>query len=310
MLNSLRIIEDIVRLTCKRAEPLQKVCARLQLTSQDFQKAIKLAEDRGYQIRIRDGHIFSQVAVKAAGKVVQGDTKPGRKQVAMWTDTHFGCRHSAEDVMVEHLTRCWEAGARVAVHTGDLLDGNRPVLLGDQDHVGFDSQSTRLRRTLKKAPPFAYVAIDGNHDGYYSSAIGSPSGAIVASRLREAGVNWTFAGVCEGRATIHGSEWFLWHPHGGSTSREGVRKVLEGKARGLQERIDIIAMGHLHKFVSFTVSPERIQAICSGTFQRQRSEFANRMSDPWDIGSALVSFDLAKDGSTSAWAADFLPARA
>lgn len=306
----LRLVEDIVRLTNRRAEPLDRLLGRLKVSQKQFDGALEVATHRGYQIRVSDGYVFSKVASRAEKTVVVGDTKPGRYKVGVWTDTHWGCKHTDEEGILEHLHRCWDAGCRVMVHGGDNLDGNRPVLLGDQKYVGFDSQFGRLLRTVRKAPPLVYIAIDGNHDGYYSSSIGAACGAIVASRMRELGIQWTFAGVCEGRATIHGADWFLWHPEGGSKDPEGVRRLVGAKARELTEHCDILLAGHLHKFVSFDLYPEHVHGICSGTFQRQKSEFANRMVGPWHIGGSIASYDVDKDQRVSSIAVDFFPSKA
>jgi predicted phosphodiesterase len=245
--------------------------------------------------------------VHAEKTIVVGDTKPGRHTVGYWSDTHFGCRHSDLRGMKEHRQRCWDLGAKVMVHTGDLLDGNRPVLLGDQDRVGFDSQLQELLDVVIAGPPLIDVAIDGNHDGYYSSAIGTASGRLVASAMKDAGRDWRFAGVCEGRACIHGADWYLWHPAGGSTDKLGVLKVLRDKADNQAEHIDVLACGHLHKFSSANLVDTLL--VCSGTFQRKMSEFGNRISGPWDIGGAVVSYCVDKRGAVTDRSAQWYPSR-
>jgi len=306
-MSTISTIEDIVRITNKRAQPLEAVLLKAKINTKQLQGAVEEGAKRGFQIRVRDGYVFSQVAAEGAERIVIGAVKPGRYSVCHFSDTHFGCRHTAEEDILEHLTRSWEAGARVAVHTGDLLDGNKPVLLGDQDWVGFESQFIRCLRTIRKAPPFTYVAIDGNHDGYYSASIGTPSGAIVASRMRENGIDWRFAGVCVGRAQIHGADWHLWHPAGGSASKMGVIKVMSDRVDDLGEHVDVLAMGHLHKFVAATWDGALL--VAPGTYQRKKSEFANRISGDWDIGGALVSYDVDKGGYVHALAADQRKAR-
>lgn len=298
-------VQSIVALTCKRPQPLARVLAQGRLTQKQFQGAVDEAAKRGYSVRVRDGMVSSAVAVGPRPEpVVLGDAKPGRHQVCYFTDTHFGCRHCAEDSLLEFWHRCWDRGARVGVCTGDLLDGNRGVLLADQDYIGYDSQKERLKRLLRKAPPMKIVAVDGNHDGYLSASMGTQCGALLAEQLQAAGYQWHFAGMCEGRAIVHGANVFLWHPAGGSSSREGVRKVLTDKIRNTQEPMDVLLMGHLHKHVALMVYPENVFAACGGTFQRQKSEFSNRMSDPWDVGGLLLSWETDKSGRPRAFAAE------
>lgn len=300
------LLDDIVRLTNRRAVSLEEVQRKTKSNSKQLQEALSQGEGRGYQILVRDGFVSARVAVRAHKTVSCGSTKPGRYCVAYWSDTHFGCRHTDEKAAQDFLTHCWERGARCAVHTGDLLDGNRPVLLADQDYVGWDSQVARLRRTLKAAPPFEYVAIDGNHDGYFSTAAGTQCGKLVERALT--GVKWHYLGMCEGRVEIHGASWFLWHPSGGSQSKLGIIKVLDDKRQNLPEHADVVACGHLHKFASANLDGALL--VCPGTFQRKQSEFANRISGPWDIGGCLVSYELDRKGRIHEAAAEFMTARA
>ncbi len=304
MADNQRVVEDIVAASNRKAVPIGAVLAKCKINTQIFQEALAFAEKKGYEIRLHEGMVFSRVAVRAAKRVVLGATKPGRYHVGYWSDTHFGCRHSAEDAMLAHRHRCWDAGAKVMVHTGDLLDGNRQVLLADQNYVGWESQYLRLERTVKKGPPLADVAIDGNHDGYYSAAVGTPSGALVAARLREKGRDWHYAGMCEGRAEIHGADWYLWHPHGGSQSKMGVINVLAQKVAFCDEHIDVLAMGHLHKNV-VALADDNVLTITTGTYQRKMSEFANRISQSWDIGGSIVSYELDKKGGVHELACQF-----
>lgn len=307
MTNTETLIEQLVQQSNKKAVPLEQVQAKLKITAHRLQEVIEAASERGYQVHLHDGMVYSKVRVLAERTLVVGSTKPGRYAVGYWSDTHFGCRHSDLHGMREHRARCYAAGATVMVHTGDLLDGNRPVLIGDQDRVGFDSQLQELLDVVEKGPPLIDIAIDGNHDGYYSSAIGTASGRLVASAMKEHGRDWRFAGVCEGRACIHGADWWLWHPAGGSTDKLGVLKVLRDKLATLQEHTDIVACGHLHKFASANLDDALL--VCTGTYQRKLSEFANRISGPWDVGGSIVSYDLDRHGVVTNRAAQWYPSR-
>lgn len=290
------MIADVVRYTSRGAVPIARLCERLVCSEKELGAAVRTARAEGVHVQIVDGHVATRVALGALETVTVGDTKAGRKLVAGISDTHFGSRHCDEDGILEHLHLAWERGAKVCIHTGDVLDGNKPVLLPDQDYIGFDSQAARAVRLFSKAPPFKYVAIDGNHDGYFSASSGFVSGTLLAARMKDAGVSWSFAGVCEGRAVVHGLRAFLWHPHGGASTRNAVRRVLNEKAEALQEPADVIVIGHYHKFVSFQAYPERIHCMAGGTFQLKLSEFANRISRSWDHGGTLVSFTVDAKG--------------
>lgn len=303
----LKIIEDVVHLTCRRALPAEQVCAKAKLTMKQLLGAVAEAEKRGYSLTIREGMVRSQTKVEAASRITVGATKPGRYCVCHISDLHLGCRHCAEDSIVEHVTMAYEEGARTVVSTGDNLDGNKPVLLADQDYVGFESQYERLLRVVKACPPMTWVVIDGNHDGYYSASIGCPAGKIVQAQMRAAGVDWNYGGMCLGRAEIHGADWHLWHPSGGSASKLGVIKVMNDRVQDLDEHVDILAMGHLHKFVTATL--DDVLLVAPGTFQRKASEFANRITQSWDIGGCLVRYELDRQGRVHGQSAEFVKAK-
>ncbi len=302
------LINQLVRLTCRKAQPTHYLCSKLGLSEAELSALALSGVAAGYQIQTRDGHIYSQATVGGHAKtIIMGDATYQRHHVAIATDLHFGSTHCDEDALLSFLHTAWERGCRKAVATGDILDGIGDKLRADQTYIGFDGQAGRATRLMRKAPPFEWVAIDGNHDGYHSAACGMVSGQILESRMREAGVSWTFAGVCLGRAVIHGAKWHLWHPHGGASSRNAVRRILNERAESLEEACDILAMGHLHKFVSLPVYPEDIHAIAGGTFQRKRSEFANRISKPWDVGGVIASYETTREGIIER-AAEFIAA--
>lgn len=300
------MIQTIVRLTCKKPVAIEKLCERLDVSKRELLREIRAAQRAGALIEIVDGYVGTAVRV-GAGETVKIDPspKPGRYHVAHVTDLHAGSKFHDRDALLSFLHTAWDRGCRVVADTGDNLDGWKDVLLLEQRAVGFDAQSRELVDTWRKAPPFRVVAIDGNHDGYFSNAIGFVSGELLANRMREAGIDWQFAGVCLGRAIIHGARWQMWHPHGGASTRNALRRILNERAESLEERVDVLAMGHFHKFVSVAVFPEGVFGVAGGTFQRKGSEFSNRISRPWDVGASIVSYDVSKAGRVSQVAAEF-----
>lgn len=282
------------------------LCERLACTKRELMAEIREARAAGAVIEVVEGFVGTRVRIGAGPTVHIGNVKPGRRVVAHVTDLHAGSKYFDAAALSEFLERAWERGARCLVNTGDNLDGHKDVLLLEQSAVGFDAQSRVLVDVFRKAPPFEIVAIDGNHDGYFSNSTGFVSGSLLAHRMVEAGVKWQFAGVCLGSAVVHGARWQLWHPHGGASTRNALRRILNARVEGLHEPLDFLAMGHFHKFASVATFPEGVFAFAGGTFQRKRSEFANRIANSWDIGGTLASFDLDKRGRVSAQAAEFI----
>jgi hypothetical protein len=241
---------------------------------------------------------------------VFGDTRPGRKRAHQVTDTHLGSKFCDEKALLENLHKAPDRGATIVVSTGDVVDGVNAKLQHEQREIGFDGQVKRLIRLLKKAPKVPWVAIGGNHDAYADDAVGMESGLVIESRMRDAGIDWTYLGSCLGRAVIHGAKWELWHPHGSGTTRNSVRRLLNSRAETYlpEDRPDVLAIGHFHKHCSVYSFPEQVFCTAGGTFQRKGSTFSDRILNAWDIGSSIVSWTLRQDGTVGEFACDFMEA--
>jgi predicted phosphodiesterase/biotin operon repressor len=287
------VIDQLIALA-RRPVSVEKVCLKLGISEKALATLIQKAQKDGYTLKIRAGNVIQGVALGQQTVPWVGNAKPGVHKIAYFTDTHFGSEHCNEAEIVDFLKFAWGQGCRTAIHTGDLLDGNKTVLLPDQLCSGFDGQIARVVKTLKKAPVFTYVGITGNHDGYFSASSGMDTGKLTDKTLNAEGIQWRHAGTCYGRANIEGANVTLWHPSGGAGTRNAVRRILNEKAESLTEDCDILVMGHLHRYVSFQAYPERVLCVAGGTFQEKLSEFANRITRPWDIGGTIISFDLDK----------------
>lgn len=293
--------------------PVSAVCERLALSERELRGVVTQAATDGYLVRIRDGHVFCRVPVGAGATVTVGAAIRGRAYKFLhWSDTHFGSTHCDENGSLDFLHRGWEAGARICTHTGDMIDGTGPhadKLRADQAYTSWDGQTDRVLRVLKKAPPFTYVAIDGNHDGYSSSAMGCMSGQQFAYKAKEAGIKWNFLGMCLGRAVIHGARTMLWHPMGAGTTRNAVRLALNTRVEALEEPCDFLLAGHFHRRATLLTVPEGVFASGGGTFQRKGSEFANRSARNWDFGGWILRFELDRKGAVAFPSAEWVPAK-
>lgn len=304
------MIHDVIRLTCKRPVTISKLCEKLSCSDKELRTAVDKAKGEGYQVQIVQNIVFSRIASGPTNLVKIGSSKPGRYHTVHYTDPHLGSKHSDRKAQVDFFRECWKRKASAVACTGDILDGNKEVLLPDQSHIGFDSQVEDLQTVLwdafKGHMDIPVVVIDGNHDGYFSASSGFISGEVVAARMRDAGFNWHFSGVCLGNADIHGAKWQLWHPHGAGGSRNGVRRILNARAEGIQEPCDVLALGHFHRHATVNTYPEKIFAIAGGTFQRKASEFGQRIMQPWDIGGSIVSHTISAKRRACEISAEFI----
>lgn len=241
-----------------------------------------------------------------------GETRPGRYRLAHVTDLHGGSKHFDGKALLDFLTLAKSMGVCAVLDTGDNADGAKDVLLPEQREPGMDGQHEELCDIFAAAKLDVPVwAISGNHDGYNDAAIGCDSGAILAVRMRERGVQWHHLGQCLGRVTVHGARIELWHGAGGSGTRNAVRRVLNHRAESYVggDTPHVLLVGHYHRYAQFVAYPEVVFCVSGGTFQRKRSEFANRIAHPWDIGGGILSFTVRDDLSVGEFAYEFFPAK-
>lgn len=303
------LIHEIVRLTQRKAVHADALCERLGIDGRKLASTVAQGQREGYVIRWVGGMLSSRAPSIGDGPPLAkpiGRGTPGRKHVALITDLHFGSKHTDLAGLQKFLGLCKSRGVRTVVCTGDVLDGCKPVLIHEQTAVGFDDQAELAVKAFSGSL-MRFVAIDGNHDGYHSSNAGMISGRILEQRMKEGGVDWTFAGVCLGRARIEGAHWQLWHPHGGASTRNAIRRILNARIEAMEEHCDILAMGHYHKFATVAAYPEGVFGVAGGTFQLKRSEFANRIGNGWDVGGAIVSYTVDRDKRVSEVSAEFFP---
>lgn len=301
-------LTPLIALVNRRALPLLDVCDRLDASPGDVRAAVAWGQRHGYHVRAEGGIVCALLPIGAGAEVTVGDTTPGRKRVAIVTDVHFGSKHSATSELRAWLGSLPARGVEVVVVTGDVLDGHDPKLTMDQRAVSLEDQLAEAAAAFAGSP-MHFVAITGNHDGYHSRANGVDCGRVTAERMRAAGLTWDYVGVCEGHAIVHGARWQLWHPHGGAGTRNAVRRVLNDRAEAHRNEgkppLQVLALGHFHKHVSFTAYPERTFCVAGGCWQRKGSEFANRITREWDVGGTIVSYTVDDAGAASEFAAEF-----
>ena len=302
-------LAQVVALTCRKPVPVERVCTRLGLSESRLRLMLKQADRDGYHVKMVNGHVSCRVPMGAIEPVVIGAASPGKRvHVLHLTDLHVGSAHCAEDGVRDILHRAWDKGARACVGTGDLIDGTGPKavkLLADQRCATWDGQTDRVVELFREVP-LEHAWIDGNHDGYSSDAAGMQSGRQLQWKARDAGLKWTFLGMCAGRATVAGARFFLWHPHGAGTTRNSVRRSVNAKIEALDEPTDFVCSGHFHRAAIVPAFGERVWGLAGGTAQIRASEFANRATAGWDMGAWLISFSMDKTGAVHEPSAEWL----
>lgn len=234
---------------------------------------------------------------------------PGRYHVAHVSDLHAGSKHFDGKALLDFLRFAKGRGLCGVVSTGDNIDGMSEKLLSEQRAYGMDEQHEELIDIFAAADMGVPVwSISGNHDGYCDAAAGTDSGTILSTKMRERGVEWHHLGSCVGRVIIHRAKIELWHGAGGAGTKNSVRRVLNHRAEGYLpgDAPQVLLVGHYHRDAQF-VATEGILCVSGRTFQRKRSEFANRIAHPWDVGGGILSWSVRADGTAGEFAYESFP---
>ena len=285
---------------------IAEVERRLQLTPAEFKKEVAELRKTN-EVRIFDGFVHVKPKREESDFTVD-NRKIGRCRVAMISDLHFGSRWCDADGIVNFLSRIHSMGIRDVLVPGDVIDGVKPLLLPEQDFARFDTQLDFAVKTIRRAPKgLRFYAIAGNHDSYTSHAIGFEAGRALSDAMKCVGVDWNYLGECLGHMTLHGARIQLWHPHGGASTSNAVRRILNTRIEHLVSPVDMLVIGHFHKYAVVHAYPENVMGVASGTFQRKGSEFSNRLTTDWSIGGTVLSWTRHPDGSVGEFSSEFHP---
>lgn len=258
-----------------------------------------------------------QASVDRLGKIrraiaVIGGGMPGRYRILHVTDVHHGSTWCDAKALLDLFEIGKSKGVCAVVNTGDTVDGVDERYQFEQRAVGYDDQCDEAVEVWSSAKlTVPVVAIGGNHDAKAKDKAGIDGNRVLAEKMAAAGVDWRYVGSCLGRAIIFGAKFELYHPHGGGSTRNAVRRVLNAKAEHYmpEDRPDILLSGHFHKFAVVHAYPENIFCVGGGTFQRREHDFGVRMIHPWDIGGSIISWTVSPDGKIGEQAVEFYSLR-
>ena len=302
------VLYQVIRLCQKKAQPIDSICQRLGISGKELKEVVKQGQADGFSVRFVDKHVSSKSPALNPGKVVTvGKATPGRKHIAIITDTHFGSLHTDTVGMAKFMTMAWDKGCRQVLVSGDILDGNKPVLVHEQSRIGFDGQAELATQFVSAGPRFEWLTIGGNHDAHFDDSIGMESGKVLAQRMQEAGVKWHHLGACLGHCIVNGLRVQLFHPHGAGSTRNSIRRTLNSRIEAMVNEVDLLVTGHFHKHTSVQAYPEKTFGVCGGTWQKQYSVFGSRMINMWDVGGTIVSYTVDKNGRASEISSAFYP---
>lgn len=207
---------------------------------------------------------------------------------AVFGDTQIGSLYSCPENCEAFLSRAADEGCRLALHTGDVLDGWK-VYRGQEFEladIGMEKQLDRLAK-LKTPEGLSVKFITGNHDLSFKSLAGAEMGKLIEERT-----GWKHIGDESAIARLQTAEGAkydvgLYHLGGGTAYAVSykIQKHIESLEGGRKPQMALY--GHFHK-ADWLPAYRNVSAMQTGAFQWQ-TPFMQRMASASHVGGWIIS---------------------
>ena len=293
--------QALVRMLRVRPMPLYDVCEKLDIKPSDLSAIVEQSRAAGYHVAVNDGWMSAPKVPMDAAPLDFGGHTPGAKRHLVVSDLHIGSEHSAVEELTSFIEWGYAEGARVVHIPGDILDGVDSRLIYEQTRVGFQRQAEHCIRHMPELPGLRYLTVSGNHDQHAKDATGLDPGRALQNEFRIAGrMDWHHLGPYRVRYKVDGASFLAYHPNGGASRKHNVLAVcypqIDREINDGRSAPDFFISGHLHKNVTDIDYRGTYSCACP-TWQRQRGDFATRLSGKWDVGGMMIDYLVRDDGS-------------
>lgn len=295
-----------VVMACKRGPvSFEDLCNRLDLSPSKLRSALDECREAGYRLEITG----DSVAYKAPEFERPLDTTVdvaqvagGRYVVAAVGDIHFGSLYCKRDYLKDFCAHAYDAGARLFLQVGDMLDGCYTFGTWELSHHGWEQQAQDAFESLPKMPGARWLFIDGNHDETFSLKVGMLSGAQLVEYfkargrddLRYLGPRGAMVNLVMGNGR-YPVRVELWHPRkslGYALTYQSQNKVRDYSPG---QKPQLLLIGHWHSFSYF--EQRGVHVVACGTFQGQGSAFSKSLGGHVSLGSQIVGWDVTESGT-------------
>lgn len=291
----------------RKKSTLEQMCDTLDLSPKKVKALVEEARGYGYRIRPIGGAfgIEPSSTSKQTTCIVQPPQK--KRTILVASDIHVGSQFFLGDFFKDHIHRGYEAGARLCLVPGDILDGCYRHSQWEETHHGFQPQAKECARVFPKLPGLRYVCITGNHDQTFEHNSGLSVVEALPQVFRDAGrEDLSIIGARGGfvRIGAKGERGLLvemWHPLKGPAYALSykMQKHIEGYQVG--QKPDVLLTGHWHQSCYFT--QRGVHALSCGTFHGGQSDFGKALGGAPAIGGWTLSYGMTKEGTVR----DFTP---
>lgn len=239
-------------------------------------------------------------AISTGGMCSQKIIKPRFQQTSgtfilgVLSDTHFGSVFTAPGMVYSAFEEFRRAGVDAVVIAGDITEGmtQRAGHVFELTHVGFKSQLEHSVSVLSQWTDSPIYLIDGNHDRWYSTAVGAHIVPAICEQIQNA----HFLGHDEGDIKIGAATIKLWHGEDGSSYAFSYRiqKLVEAFTGG--EKPNVLICGHTHK--AMYVFDRHVHCLSAGAVQRQ-SKWMRSKRHASHTGFWIAEIGLSTGGVSS-----------
>ncbi len=286
----------------KKGHTLEELCDRLDLAPKKAKAMIDAAKSAGYSISLAGGQVGYVPPAPLIGQA-RIVARPSEEGIfAVVSDTHIGSKYCLEEQLRDFIARAYkEDGVRTIFHPGDILDGVYRHSRWEENHHGYDAQSTRAAKVFPKLPGLRYVGIIGNHDETFEHESGLSVVASLPQVFRDAGrddfqlIGARGAYVRFAPKGGRGVLVELWHPIGGGAYAVSYKLQRHVEEYGVGQKPDFVFAGHWHQ--QCYVVRRGVHCFSSGTFHGGGSPFGKALGGAQAIGGWIVRYGQTKDGT-------------
>ena len=263
----------------------------LSVSLEDLERLFHLIQQKGYQVhRTEDNFVCiykGEERLDEVKRTIKIDTP--ELVIGILSDTHLVSKYAAIEELYEFYENLKKEGAQLALHAGDLFDGDGTVYKGQKYELRVLGIDAHLHYTLNNYPfsDIPHFIISGNHDEtYYTN-----SGIDMVKRFIQKRKEFHFLGVHRGMLEIlyHDQPFTIMLQHGKGSLSYALSYKLQTYIRELnrhEKNINLFVLGHYHRLV-YIPNYGGIHAIMPGCFQYQ-TKFTTRLCGSPDIGGVIL----------------------
>lgn len=274
-----------------------RLCDVLDMAPTKVRRLVETAQERGYTVQVAGDDIaWHEPEPDSAEREIVAPVVGIETTVGVLSDTHFGSKYVRRDYIKDFVAKSYDAGARIILHAGDVLDGIYDHGRWELSHHGLEEQIEDCLTTLPRLDGLKYVFIDGNHDSTFWRMTGYPTGkAIITAAQREGRNDLEYVGARGAMLSIGGAKVELWHPKKSGAYSLSYHLQNHIRDMALGHKPDILLAGHWH--TSVYVEQRGVHAFACGTFQGAGSEFSKSLGGAPSLGGWILSWSRTDHGT-------------